>query len=48
MVLAFGILFGVALIALGGVIFVVGIATWLIADARAYQQAGEPSGHGHH
>ena len=50
MILSFGILFGVPLIVLGGIIFVIGIATWLIDDARAYVGAGEPSGdgHGHH
>jgi hypothetical protein len=50
MILSFGILFGVPLIVLGGIIFVIGIATWLIDDARAYMGAGEPSGdgHGHH
>ncbi len=47
MFMAFGILWGVALLALGGLFFVIGLATWLIDDARAYQRAGEPSGEGH-
>jgi hypothetical protein len=47
-ILAFGILFGLVLIALGGVILVVGLATWLIDDARAYVAAGDPTGHGGH
>jgi len=50
MILSFGILFGIPLIVVGGAIFIIGIATWLIDDARAYIRAGEPSGdaHGHH
>ncbi len=46
MFMAFGILWGVALIALGGLFFLIGLATWLIDDARAYERAGEPSGEG--
>jgi hypothetical protein len=47
-ILSFGILYGLPLIVLGGVIFVIGLATWLIDDARAYVQAGDPvDGHGH-
>jgi len=41
MLLAFGILLGPALLAAGAVLFVVGIATWLIDDARAYEQVEE-------
>jgi len=37
---------GVMLIAF--VFFVLGIATWLIDDARAYQQAGDPTDGAHH
>ena len=44
MLLAFGILYSVVLIALGGLLMVVGIATWLIDDARAYVKAGDPTG----
>jgi hypothetical protein len=47
-ILAFGILFGLMLIALGAVILVIGLATWLIDDARAYVAAGDPTGHGGH
>ena len=32
----------------GGVIFVIGIATWLIDDARAYANAPEPTDGAHH
>ncbi|MGH2499840.1 MAG: hypothetical protein ACRDF0_07110 [Candidatus Limnocylindria bacterium] len=47
--IAFGILFGAVLIVAGGALFLVGLATWLIDDARAYLQAGDPrdGGHGH-
>lgn len=48
MFLAFGVLVGIPLIVVGGVIFVTGIATWLIDDARAYQAAGDPTDGGHH
>ena len=43
-ILAFGILFGLVLIAVGAVILVIGLATWLIDDARAYVAAGDPPG----
>ena len=46
-ILSFGILFGVVLIAVGAVILLIGIITWLIDDARAYVAAGDP-GHGGH
>ncbi|MEO8633529.1 MAG: hypothetical protein ABI466_09215 [Chloroflexota bacterium] len=46
-ILSFGILFGVVLIAVGAVILLIGIITWLIDDARAYVAAGD-SGHGGH
>jgi hypothetical protein len=45
-ILSFGILWGVVLIAIGAVVLVIGIATWLIDDARAYVAAGD-SGTGH-
>ncbi len=51
MLLAFGILYSVVLIALGGLLMVAAIATWLIDDARAYVKAGDPTGdhdHGGH
>jgi hypothetical protein len=48
-ILSFGILWGLVLIAVGAVILVIGLATWLIDDARAYVAAGDPdSGHGGH
>ena len=46
-ILSFGILFGVVLIAVGAVILLIGIITWLIDDARAYAAAGD-SGHSGH
>jgi hypothetical protein len=48
MLIAFGVLLGLPLLIVGAVIFVIGIATWLIDDARAYQQAGEPTDGAHH
>ncbi|TMG52830.1 MAG: hypothetical protein E6H84_13220 [Chloroflexi bacterium] len=48
MFLAFGVLVGAPFLVIGGVIFVIGIATWLIDDARAYQAAGEPTDGAHH
>lgn len=47
-ILSFGILFGLVLIAVGFVVLVIGIATWLVDDARAYVAAGDSSGHGGH
>lgn len=41
MLMAFGVLAGLPILLAGGVLFVVGIATWLIDDARAYQQVEE-------
>lgn len=47
--LSFGVLVGVWLIAIGVVILLLGLATWLIDDARAYIAAGDrDSGHGGH
>ena len=47
--ISFGILWSVILIGIGVVLLLVGLATWLIDDARAYTQAGD-EGHGgaHH
>ena len=47
--IAFGILWSLILIAIGVVLLLVGLATWLIDDARAYTTAGD-EGHGgaHH
>jgi len=47
-ILAFGILVGPVFIVIGAVILVLGLATWLIDDARAYQQAGDPTDGAHH
>jgi len=43
--ISFGILWSVILIGIGVVLLLVGIATWLIDDARAYTQAGDQGGH---
>lgn len=48
MFLAFGVLVGAPFLVIGGVIFVIGIATWLIDDARAYVRAGDPTSGAHH
>ena len=44
-VLAFGLLYGLAFIVVGFAIFLVGLVTWLIDDARAYADAPDT---GHH
>lgn len=44
--LSFGILFGIGLIVAGAVVMVLGIAVWLINDAREFEKAGEHGGHG--
>jgi len=48
MLIAFGVLLGLPLLVVGAVIFVIGIATWLIDDARAYQHASDPTDGAHH
>jgi hypothetical protein len=47
--ISFGILWNVILVGIGVVLLLVGLATWLIDDARAYTQASD-EGHGgaHH
>jgi hypothetical protein len=47
--ISFGILWSAILIGIGVLLLLVGLATWLIDDARAYTQAGD-EGHGgaHH
>ena len=45
MVLAFGVLYGLPLIVAGFAIFLIGLVTWLIDDARAYSRAADE---GHH
>jgi hypothetical protein len=44
-ILAFGILFGLPLIIVGFGIFLIGLVTWLIDDARAFMRADDQ---GHH
>jgi len=48
--ISFGILWSVILIGIGVVLLLVGLATWLIDDARAYTQMSDEGGHGgaHH
>ncbi|HEY8757129.1 MAG TPA: hypothetical protein VIN74_01400 [Candidatus Limnocylindria bacterium] len=43
--ISFGILWSVILVGIGIVLLLVGLATWLIDDARAYTQASD-EGHG--
>ena len=43
--ISFGILWSVILVAIGVVLLLVGLATWLIDDARAYTQASDDGGH---
>lgn len=45
--LSFGILFGIGLVIVGALFMVLGIAIWLINDAREFVKAGE-HGHGGH
>jgi hypothetical protein len=47
--ISFGILWSLILLGIGVVLLLVGLATWLIDDARAYTQASD-EGHGgaHH
>lgn len=45
-ILSFGILYGLALVAIGGLIFLAGLAGWLIEDARAFSHAADGEGHG--
>jgi len=46
-ILAFGVLFGLWLILLGGAIIITSVATWLIDDARAMVSAQRTDGDGH-
>jgi hypothetical protein len=48
MILTFGILFGVVLVIVGALIMALGIAVWLINDAREFVKAGDHGGHGGH
>lgn len=47
LLLSFGILFGLGLLVAGAAFMVLGIAIWLINDAREFVEAGE-RGHGGH
>ena len=44
-ILAFGVLFGLPLIIVGFGIFLIGLVTWLIDDARTFMRSGDQ---GHH
>jgi hypothetical protein len=45
MILTFGILFGIVLVAIGALLMAAGIALWLINDARDFVKAGDHGGH---
>jgi hypothetical protein len=47
MLLGFGILFGIGLVIAGALVMTLGIAIWLINDAREFMKAGD-HGHGGH
>ena len=44
-ILAFGILFGLPLIIIGFAIFLIGLITWLVDDARHYAETPDTGGH---
>lgn len=44
-IVAFGVLFGLWLLVVGFVIFLIGLVTWLVDDARAYGRASDEGGH---
>lgn len=46
--LTFGILFGPALVIAGFGFMILGIAVWLINDAREFVRTGDRGGHGGH
>ena len=47
MILTFGILFGPVLVVVGALLMVLGIAVWLINDAREFMRVGDHgAGHG--
>ena len=43
--ISFGILWSVILIGIGVLLLLIGLATWLIDDARAYTQASDVGSH---
>lgn len=45
MILSFGILLGIGLVIVGAAFMVLGIAIWLINDAREFVKSGEHGGH---
>lgn len=44
MLFGFGALYGLALMAAGGIVVLLGLGTWLVDDARAFGRAGDSSG----
>lgn len=49
MLIGYGVLYGPAFLLVGGLIFLVGLVTWLVDDARAMMAAGRSDGeHGAH
>jgi hypothetical protein len=44
-ILAFGVLYGLPLIIGGFAIFLIGLVTWLVDDARAYSRASDEGSH---
>jgi 1,4-dihydroxy-2-naphthoate octaprenyltransferase len=46
--ISFGILWSVILVGIGVLLLLVGLATWLIDDARAYTQASDEGHDGAH
>ena len=45
MFIAFGVLVGVPFLVIGALIMVLGIAVWLINDAREFMRTGDHGGH---
>lgn len=43
--ISFGVLWSLILVGIGAVLLLLGLATWLIDDARAYTQASDEGGH---
>jgi len=48
MLLSFGLLLGIGLVVVGALFMVLGIAMWLVNDAREFMKAGDRGGHGGH
>lgn len=47
LLLSFGIVFGIVLVLAGAALIALGVAVWLINDAREFMSAGD-HGSGHH